>query len=206
MRSHRKLEFPDQGTCPMEVAATRAWDVTRRPAKVVKGDEWVSATFILNMQSMSVHLNKDRTLEAWCPSAPAGSVRASVVVDVGGIHLGELVRTPVDSGLEVPEASPVPLFRWVLGEDHVGLTYETSRSRPGTWRNRCVNDHDWMSAGLTHLASGIWVRAVVYADGRVWIGTPGVGQFLVGFLGEGGLDLGLSEPVATLVPDDRDPS
>jgi len=191
-------EFPTPLRFRLGVSATSAWHVTRRPEKTAKGDDWVGATFILNKQAMTVRLHRDRTLVVSCPTAPAGSVRASVVVDADGIHLGELVRTPQAPGVDVPEPSTLPPFRWVLGKDHLGLTYETSRSRPGTWRNRCVNDRQWMSACLTHFASDVWVRVVVYADGRVWIGTPGVGQSLQGHLGEDGLDLGLSDPVATL--------
>ena len=198
MRAIPRSEFPSRVRFQLGVSATSAWHVTRRPERTAKSDDWVSATFILNNQAITVRLNRDRTLVVCCPSASAGSIRATVVVDGGGIHLGELVRTPLDPGTDVPQVSLLPLFPWILGKDHVGLTYETSRSRPGTWRNMCVNDHQWMSAGMTHFGSDVWVRAVVYADGRVWIGTPGMGQSLVGFLGEGGLDLGLSEPVATL--------
>jgi hypothetical protein len=114
-------EFPSPLRFRLGVSATSAWHVTRRPEKTAKADDWVSATFILNRQSMTVLLNRDRTLVACCPTAPAGSVRATVAVDGAGLHLGELVRTPIDAEIDVPEPSPLPLFRWVLGKDQLGL-------------------------------------------------------------------------------------
>ena len=204
MSSYRKLEFPDPDRFPMQVTATRAWDVTRRDPKSRKGFHWAEATFIRQEHVMTVR-RSSQSVEIGSPTDLETSVRVSARVTPNGLELGLIWRPECCHSVDLPEPPPSRPFRWALGDQWVGMSFATERSDPGTRHWRCLADPEWVSASLNDHEAMTSLRVTVYLDGRVWIGTPGIGQSLQGYLGEGGLDLGLSDPVSTLGQDAGDP-
>jgi hypothetical protein len=194
MSIYRKLEFPDQGRFPMQVAATTAWHVSRRDPKSRKGYDWCEATFVREEHVMVVRMTGAQSVDIWSPTDPETSVRVRAGVAPSGLQVGLLWRPGCGPFVDLPDPPSSRPFRWALGDRWVGMSFATERSDPRKRHWRCMADGDWVSASLNDLEAMTSVRVTVYLDGRVWIGVPGVGQALQGFLGEGGLDFGLSDP------------
>ena len=189
----------------MQVTATTSWQVTLREPKSRKGYDWAEATFVCREHVVVVRMWGSQNVEVWSPTDPETSVRVKAKVTPRGLQMGLLWRPHGEPSIALPEPPLSLPFRWALGDRWVGMSFATERSDPSQRHWRCIADGNWVSAGLNDLEALTSVRATVYVDGRVWIGVPGVGRALQGYLGEGGLDLGLTNPVATLGFDARNP-
>lgn len=198
MRALPLAEFPSQGVFPLEVVAASHEAVVRNTQQSRKGRCWVEAALVLEDQVVVARLTQDRRLHVSCPTSPAASVEVGAVLTPDGLSPQYLDWICRREEIEDSAARPIPGSKWLVGTGITGLQFGTDRSKPRTAHTRCVADRQWVSACLAHLWSHTSVQVVLYADGRVWAGTPGRGRALHGTLGPDGLDLGLDDPVTTL--------